>query len=97
MSAYSRIYQALTRSGTPAPEAAADLAELRAEIGAELAAGLQAHATEAYAPTEADTRGVARLKKRRYAVASRAADWITQATATGRLTTTPNQHTRSTP
>ncbi|MCM2394411.1 hypothetical protein [Streptomyces albipurpureus] len=91
MSAYSRIYQGLTRGGMPAPEAAAELAALRAELGAELAAGLQAYAAEQYAAQPTDTRATTRMNKRKYGVAFQSAQWVTRATTTGRLTTTPNQ------
>ncbi|MEU3598813.1 hypothetical protein ABZ714_08795 [Streptomyces sp. NPDC006798] len=62
-------------------EVAVELADLRREIGDELASGLLTQATEHYTPAPTDTHGMARIKRRAYGVTRRAADWISQATA----------------
>jgi hypothetical protein len=98
MSAYARIFQGLVAGGMSADSAAAELAQLRAETGQELAAGLRTHATEVHALQPNDSHAVARKRKTRFGAMNRAADWILAVTATGRLTTTPPQRTnRSTP
>ncbi|MFD6425079.1 hypothetical protein [Streptomyces sp. NPDC060198] len=97
MSAYSRIYRNLTAGGMPADQAAAELADLRRELGQELATGLLQHIKEVCRYSPRDTHGRRRVLDRQYGAMHRALDWIVAATATGRLTTTPQQRTRSNP
>ncbi|MFD3646336.1 hypothetical protein ACFWUT_23540 [Streptomyces cyaneofuscatus] len=91
MSAYSVIYQALVKGGMSATEAANRLGELRSETGAELSAGLLARATEMYGQKPTDSKAIARTRTRRFGAVRDAAQWLIAATATGRLTTTPQQ------
>ncbi|MGW7196607.1 hypothetical protein [Streptomyces chryseus] len=77
-------------------DATALLAEFRAETGAELTAGLRAHAKQEHQTQPNDTFAAARKRKVRFGAMQRAADWIAQATASGRLTTLPNPRNRST-
>ncbi|WP_267244396.1 hypothetical protein [Streptomyces sp. PR69] len=98
MSAYSRIYQGLVAGGMRPDAVAALLAELRRETGAELSAGLRAHAKEIHQEQPNDSRALARKRKAKFGAMQRAADWLTAATSNGRLTTTPHQrNNRSTP
>ncbi|MGW3330568.1 hypothetical protein ACWDF9_08510 [Streptomyces rubiginosohelvolus] len=92
MSAYSAIYQGLVKGGMSATEAANLLGQLRAETGAELSAGLHAHAAEMYGQKRPeDSKALARTRTRRFGAMREAAKWVIAATATGRLTTTPHQ------
>ncbi|CAM5384158.1 hypothetical protein I6J39_16720 [Streptomyces californicus] len=92
MSAYSRAYRGLVKGGMPATEAANLLAQLRAETGAELSAALLAHATELYGkPQPGESRALGRTRTRRFGAMHEAAKWLIADTATGRLTTTPQQ------
>ncbi|MFD5682149.1 hypothetical protein [Streptomyces bacillaris] len=92
MSAYSRAYQGLVKGGLAATEAANLLGQLRAEIGAELSAGLLAHAAELYGQKRPDdSKAIARTRTRRFGAMREAAKWVIAATETGRLTTTPHQ------
>lgn len=91
MSAYPQAYRGLVAGGMPAPEAAALLADVRRELGEELAAGLLARSAEKYGAKPTDSHSVNRRRTARYGAAKDAADWILTATASGRLTTTPQQ------
>ncbi|MER8083797.1 hypothetical protein ABTZ57_01210 [Streptomyces sp. NPDC094048] len=91
MSAYTRAYQGLVAGGMPATEAANLLAELRSETGAELSAGLLARSAEKYGAKPTDSHSVQRRRTARFGAVRDAAAWIAEATATGRLTTTPHQ------
>lgn len=91
MSAYSKAYRALVAGGMPAPEAAALLADFRRELGEELAAGLLARSAEKYGAKPTDSHSVNRRRTARYGAAKDAAAWVTAATITSRLTTTPQQ------
>ncbi|NEC42220.1 hypothetical protein [Streptomyces sp. SID8016] len=92
MSAYSRAYQGLVKGGMPATEAANLLGELRSETGAELSAGLLARATEMYGQKQPDdSKAIARRRTARFGAVRDAAAWLITATATSRLTTTPQQ------
>lgn len=98
MSAYTRIYARLIHAGMTPAEVAAELAELRRDIGVELSAGLREHIRETCRYLPGDTQGRRRLRARQYGAMNRAADWIALAVATGRLTTTPHQrNNRSNP
>lgn len=98
MTAYMRAYQGFVKSGMTPADAASLLADLRRETGAELSAGLQAHAKGLYGERPNDTNAVGRKKKVRFGAMRAAADWIVQATTTGHLTTTPHQrNNRSNP
>lgn len=91
MSAYSRTYQGLVKGGMSATEAANLLGELRSETGAELSAGLLARATEKYGQKNpGDSKAIARTRTRRFGAVRDAAQWVIDATKTGRLTTTPH-------
>ncbi|WP_046508016.1 hypothetical protein [Streptomyces odonnellii] len=95
MSAYTSIYQALTKRRTPMPpsEAARLLSELRAETGADLAAGLRDHAAIEFQPGATDTRAIHRRKKAKYGAVIACADWVLKATGARPM---PTQRTRST-
>ncbi|WEH40756.1 hypothetical protein [Streptomyces sp. AM 2-1-1] len=98
MSAYTRIYRNLTANGMSADNAAAELADLRRELGQELAAGLLAYAAEQYGTRQAnDSNAIARARTRRFGAVRAASEWLITATSTGRRTTTPQQRTRSNP
>ncbi|GAA2946570.1 MULTISPECIES: hypothetical protein [Streptomyces] len=97
MNAYTRIYQGLVAGGVSPAEASAELAELRRDTGTELAAGVREYAREICQHLPGDSQGQRRLRARQYGAMQRTADWIALAVATGRLTTTPHQRTRSNP
>ncbi|MFF1416522.1 hypothetical protein [Streptomyces sp. NPDC058280] len=96
MSAYTSIYQALTKGRTPMPpsEAARLLSELRTETGVDLADGVRDFATTEFQPGPTDSRAIHRRKKAKYGAAIACADWVL--TAVGARPTMPNQRTRST-
>ncbi|MFJ4009409.1 hypothetical protein [Streptomyces sp. NPDC090026] len=96
--AYPRAYQGLVAGGMTADQAATLLAQLRAETGAELAAGLQQLAKAEHAEQPTDTKAIWRKRKIRYGAVMAAARWVLAATLTGHTTTIPPQRTdRSTP
>ncbi|MFE7128910.1 hypothetical protein [Streptomyces sp. NPDC057617] len=96
MSAYTSIYQALTKGRVPMPpsEAARLLSELRAETGVDLADGLRDHADTEFQPAATDSRAIHRRKKTKYGATLDCAEWVLH--ATGARPTMPNQRTRST-
>jgi hypothetical protein len=93
VSPYIHIYRALTDGGMPATAAATVLAELRAEDGADLAAGLRDWAAETYPAESTDSGAIHRRKKAKFGATISAADWIVRTTA--HHPTMPTQRTRS--
>ncbi|MFI8300040.1 hypothetical protein ACIGCZ_29350 [Streptomyces nigra] len=68
--AYSRAYQALTSSSPLVPGAAAQLlADLRKELGVELADAVEKQLDGQYQRTSTDTDGAFRKKRRQYGAA----------------------------
>ncbi|CAL9303065.1 hypothetical protein [Streptomyces sp. SudanB91_2054] len=91
MSAYTTAFQALTASRALRPdEAAALLAQLRKEIGDELAAAVERELSGQFRRTDTDTDAEFRRKRRAYGAAIRTLNRIRQLAATR---TTPTRST----
>jgi hypothetical protein len=97
MSAYTSVFQALTRGRALHPhEAAKLLAQLRKETGDELAAAIQHELSGQYRRGDSDTDSSFRRKRREYGAAMRVVDRVRAFAASPLRTTMPNQRTGST-
>ena len=99
MSAYARVYQALTTGRPLRPEEAAHLlTTLRTEVGDELAAALEQLLDGQYRRADGDSDATYRQKRRKYGAAMGVIARLRELAASPLRTTPPHQRNhRSTP